>query len=487
VSIYLDYAATAPVEPRVAARIAEVLAMPPGNAASSHAGGRAAAALVEQARQQVAKLVGAGANDVLFTSGATESNNLAITGTARAALARGAKPHLVTLATEHKSVLEPVRALAAAGAAVSLLKPGPDGVLDPAVLAGALRPETCLVSLLHVNNETGVAQDIAALAAVCEARQVPLHIDAAQSAGKLPLDVRGLALLSFTAHKLGGPPGIGALYVAPAHRGRLQPQMLGGGHERGLRAGTLPVHQIAGFGLACEIAGARREAEALRITALRERLWQGLRDLPGVLRNGRPGVPGILNVTFAGLEGESLYEGLPELTLSTGSACSSQSGEPSYVLRALGRDTAQAQSSLRFSLGHGTTGQEIDAAIAAIRSVHVRMWEQLPARPAPAGAGWVSGEAGSEHLGTWVRLAARVAQGRVQEVRPQVYGCPHVAAACRLLAERLAGQPVAAPLAGTPEEWRQIVGAPVEKLGRMLIIEDALHDLSRSQPATGEP
>lgn len=486
-SIYLDYAATAPIEPLVAARMADVLAMPPGNPASGHAGGRAAARIVEQARQQVAALAGAAPGDVVFTSGATESNNLAITGTARAALARGATPHVVTLATEHKSVLEPVRALAAAGAAISILKPGSDGVLDPAVLAAALRPETCLVSLLHVNNETGVAQDIPALAAACAASQVPLHIDAAQSAGKLPLDMRGLALLSFTAHKLGGPQGVGALVVAPAHRGRLLPQMLGGGHERGLRAGTLPVHQIAGFGLACEIAGARREAEALRVTALRERLWQGLATLPGVLRNGRPGAPGILNVTFAGLEGESLQEGLPELTLSTGSACSSQSGEPSYVLRALGRDTGQAQASLRFSLGTGTTESQIDAAIAAVRRVHGGLWGQLPAREPPAGEGWISGEAGSEHLGTWVRFSARVAQGRVREIHLQVYGCPHVTAACRLLAARLEGQPLATPMPGTPAEWRQTVGAPVEKLGRMLIIEDALHALLRSAPTTGDP
>src|SRR5690606_7103739 len=289
--VYLDYAATAPVLPEVAARMAEVLAMGLGNAASDHAAGRAARELVEAARAEVAALAGCDPADIVFTSGATESNNLAIVGTARAAMARGARPHLVSLATEHKSVLEPLRMLAAEGCALTLLKPDADGVLPADVLAAAIRPETCLVTLLHVNNETGVAQDIPALAAVCAGRGVPLHVDAAQSAGKLPLTARDIALLSFTAHKLGGPQGIGALYVAPAHRGRLKPRMLGGGHERGLRAGTLATHQIAGFGLACRLAAARREREAARLTALRERLWQGLADLPGVLRNGRPGAP----------------------------------------------------------------------------------------------------------------------------------------------------------------------------------------------------
>ncbi len=254
--------------------MAEVLAMPPGNAAANHVAGRAMQCLVDTARSQVAALIGADAADIVFTSGATEANNLAITGTARAALARGGRPHVITLATEHKSVLEPVKALQSQGVAVTILKPDASGLLAAAVLAAAIRPETCLVSLLHVNNETGVAQDLDALRRVCAARQVPLHIDASQSAGKLPLEVEGLALLSFTAHKLGGPQGIGALYVASAHRGRMQAQLLGGGHERGLRAGTLATHQIVGFGQACELAAQRREAEAARLAGLRQRLWQ---------------------------------------------------------------------------------------------------------------------------------------------------------------------------------------------------------------------
>ena len=479
--VYLDYAATCPVQPRVAEHMAEVLAMRLGNPSANHAGGRAAQALVETARAQVAALVGADPADIMFTSGATESNNLAITGTARAVLAAGGRPHVVTLATEHKSVLEPVRALAAQGVATTILKPDRDGVLAPEVLAAALRPETCLVSLLHVNNETGVEQDVAALAAVCSAHGVPLHVDAAQSAGKLPIDISGMALLSFTAHKLGGPQGIGALWVSPSHRGHLAPQMLGGGHERGMRAGTLATHQIAGFGLACEIAATRRDSEAARLSALRERLWSGLADLPGVLRNGRPGAPHILNVSFPGVEGESLFSALPMLQLSTGSACSSHSGEPSYVLRALGRDSEQAQSSLRFSLGYGTTGADIDAALAAVRRVHAELWEVSPARPQDgggAGERWL-GEAGAERLGTWIRIALAVEGGTVCEVCIQVYGCPHTAAVCNLLEQRLRGRPVASLAPGTPEQWRASVGAPVEKLGRFLIIEDALTALHR--------
>jgi cysteine desulfurase len=476
--VYLDYAATAPMLPQVAARMAEVLAMPLGNASSNHAAGRAALQLIETARAQVAALVGADPADILFTSGATESNNLAITGTLRAALARTGKAHLVTLASEHKSVLEPVRA-AGAGAA-TLLRPDAQGLLDPAVLAAALRPETCLVSLLHVNNETGTAQDIPALASVCAQHGVPLHIDAAQSAGKLPVSVEGLAMLSFSAHKLAGPQGIGALYVSPSHRSRLAAQMLGSSHERGLRAGTLATHQIAGFGLACEIAAGKREAEAARLTGLRERLWQGLADLPGVLRNGRPGAPHILNISFPGIEGESLFMGLPGLAVSTGSACNSRSAEPSFVLRALGRDTEAAQSSLRFSLGHGTTPEDIDWAIAAVRGVHAELWNRSPGRPLPPSAGsgerWV-GEAGAERLGTWVRFTVHVENGLIRSGQVQYYGCPHTAAACNLLCERLRGRERAAPQAGTPQQWLESVHAPIEKLGRMLIIEDALNAL----------
>jgi len=489
-AIYLDYAATTPVDARVAQRMAEVLAIPLGNAASLHAAGLHALELVEKARAQLAALIGAAPGELVFTSGATESNNLAITGSARMALARGRKPHVITLATEHKSVLEPVRALQSQGVAVSILRPGADGLLDPATLAEALRDETVLVSLLHVNNETGVAQDLPALAAVCAARNVPLHVDASQSAGKLPLSTRGIALLSFTAHKLGGPQGIGALYVSPAHRGHLAPQMLGGGHERGLRAGTLPVHQIVGFGLAAELAAAALTTEPARVAALRERLWQGLRDLPGVLLNGHPTAraPHILNISFTGVEGESLYTALPELMLSTGSACSSRSGDASFVLRALGRDTEQAQSALRFSFGQGTNEAHIDRAIVAVRRAHEALWSQSPAQ-APSWEGGsladgqlLFGEAGALRLGAWIRFLVHAQAGVIRDARVQVYGCPHTIAASSHVRQQLAGRNLASPLPGTPEEWRVTVNAPVEKLGRMLIIEDALRAL---RPASG--
>jgi cysteine desulfurase len=397
--VYLDYAATAPVDARVAQRMGEVLAMRLGNAAANHSAGMQANALIEVARAQVAALIGASAADIAFTSGATESNNLAITGTVHAALARGKKLHVITLATEHKSVLEPVRALARHGVETTILRPDASGLLDAAALASAIRPDTCLVSLLHVNNETGVAQDIAALAAACAARNVPLHVDASQSAGKLPVSIANVALLSFTAHKLGGPQGIGALYVAPTHRGSIEAQMLGGGHERGLRAGTLATHQIAGLGLACELALREREADAARMALLRDRLWQGICDLPGVQLNGHATqrAPGILNVSFAGVEGESLFTGLPELIVSTGSACNSRSAEPSYVLRALGRDSQLAQSSLRFSLGRATTAADIDTAISALRSVHNGLRAMSPERPPPL-QGCLLGEAGAQRL-----------------------------------------------------------------------------------------
>ncbi|MGC4028712.1 MAG: cysteine desulfurase family protein [Steroidobacteraceae bacterium] len=482
-AVYLDYAATAPVEPRVAAYMAEVLARNLGNPAANHAAGRAALALIEEARADVAALVGADPRDITFTSGATEANNLAIEGTLRAAQRRQphADHHVVTLATEHKSVLEPVRRLARNGVWTTLLQPDREGRLAPDTLAAALTPQTRLVTLLHVNNETGVAQDLAALAESCAARRVPLHIDACQSAGKLPLDVAGLAMVAFTAHKLGGPQGIGALYVAPDHRGYLAPLMVGGGHERGLRAGTLATHQIAGFGMACRLARAALPEAARRMAALRERLWQGLGALPGVQLNGHPlrHAPHILNVSFAGVEGESLFRGLPGLALSTGSACNSASAEPSYVLRALGRDTQQAQASLRLSFGPRTTEAEIDAAIAQVAARYQHLRRLSPAQPPPQFAIGACGlrylgEAGAERLGTWVRLAAHVEGGFVKAASAQVYGCPDTVAACRLVCSRLTDQPISGPAVGTPEQWRTEVGAPVEKLGRMLIIEDAL-------------
>ncbi len=380
--IYLDYAATTPVDVRVAARIAECLTSEGvfGNPASLHGFGRAARARIEQAGEAVAALIGTEPADLVWTSGATESNNLAILGVARGARERGR--HIVTSRIEHKAVLDPCRQLQREGFQISYVDPDRDGLIDPAAVAAALRADTVLVSIMHANNEIGVLQDIATLGAECLARDIPLHVDAAQSVGKLPLDLRQLPvdLLSFTAHKIYGPKGIGALYVKRRRRAGLQPLLFGGGQQRGLRSGTLPVHQIAGFGAACELAAAESAAEAARIAALRDRLWTGIADLPRVRRNGHASrcVPGILNVSFPGVEGESLLAGLIELALSSSAACNSDSDEASYVLRALGCDTPTAQSSLRFSLGRFTTAAEIDIAISAVRREVLRLHAVAP-------------------------------------------------------------------------------------------------------------
>jgi cysteine desulfurase len=369
--IYLDYAATTPVDPRVAAAMNECLTQTGvfGNPASQHYYGRLARARVEMARAQVAGLIGVAAPQVIWTSGATESNNLAILGTARAAAKLG--KHIITARTEHKAVLDPCHRLEQEGFRVTYLTPDSDGLIDPAQVREAIGLDTVLVSIMHANNEIGVLQDIETIARHCREREVPLHVDAAQSAGKIEIDLARspVDLLSLTAHKLYGPKGIGALYVSPERRARLQPLMFGGGHERGLRSGTLAVHQIVGFGLACELCAGQHLEDARRIETLRTRLWQGLRGIEGALLNGHPTrrVTGILNVSFPGVEGESLLLGLPELALSTGSACNSDSDEPSYVLRALGRDTELAQSSLRFSLGRFSRGEDVDIALAAVR------------------------------------------------------------------------------------------------------------------------
>ncbi|HEY3731993.1 MAG TPA: aminotransferase class V-fold PLP-dependent enzyme [Steroidobacteraceae bacterium] len=368
--VYLDYAATSPVDARVAAAMAECLTRAGtfGNPSSMHLHGRRARARVESARAQAAALIHVPPQQLVWTSGATESNNLAILGTARAAVRRGR--HLVTVRTEHKSVIDSCHRLEHEGFRVTYLDTDGEGLLDPQQVRTALRDDTVLVSVMHANNEIGVLQDIEAIAAICRERGVPLHVDASQSAGKIAVDVErlGCELLSFTAHKIYGPKGIGALYVAQSRRAALQPLIFGGGHERGLRSGTLPVHQIVGFGVACELAMQSWQSDAVLCQRLRERLWSGLRGIDGALLNGHPTrrVPGILNVSFAGVEGESLLMGLTDLSVSTSSACNSDSDEPSYVLRALGRDSELAQSSLRFSVGRDSREQEVDLAIAAV-------------------------------------------------------------------------------------------------------------------------
>jgi len=380
--VYLDYAATTPVDARVVAVMTACLGIDGvfGNPASAHSFGRAAREAVEQAREQVARLIGASARQLVFTSGATESNNLAILGTARAAPGRSG--HLLTARTEHKAVLDPCRRLEQEGFRVSYLTPDRQGRIDPLQVRAALRSDTLLVSIMHANNEIGVVQPIEQIAEVCHERGVPLHVDAAQSAGKLEINLARSAvdLLSLTAHKLYGPKGVGALYVAPERRAALQPLLYGGGQERGLRSGTLAVHQIAGFGAACELSAAERIAEVARIEALRERLWQGLAALEGVLFNGHASerIAHILNVSFEGIEGESLLLGLTELALATGSACNSDSDEPSYVLIALGRSPELAQSALRLSLGRFSTERDVDVAVNAITREVRRLRRVVP-------------------------------------------------------------------------------------------------------------
>lgn len=368
--IELDYAATTPLDPRVWEAMQPFL-KPGGlhaNPASDHAGGRRAREAVEAARAEVAALIEAEPGEIVWTSGATESDNLAIKG----ALEFYGGKHVVTARTEHKAVLDTCRYLETRGVRVTYLSPGADGAVTPQQVLAALTPETALVSLMWVNNETGVVQDIPALAPALRERGVLFHVDAAQAAGKIPMDLRTVPvdLLSLSAHKVYGPKGIGALFVRKRPRARLAPQVHGGGHEQGMRSGTLAPHQIAGMGAAFRLAGEDLAGEAARIRQLRERLWSRLRVLPRVLLNGdgAPRVPGILNVSFAGVEGESLRASLPDLAVSSGAACSAATREPSYVLRALGRDDELANASLRFSLGRFTTAADIDAAAEQVVS-----------------------------------------------------------------------------------------------------------------------
>lgn len=368
--IYLDHAATTPLDPQVRDAMLPWLdaEMHFGNPASDHALGRRARAAVEQARRDVASLLGAGSDEIVWTSGATESNNLALKGALEFRGLQGA--HLVTSRIEHKAVLDTCRYLETLGVRVSYLTPGSDGIVSADQVVAALRPETLLVSLMWVNNETGAINPVGALAPRLRERGILFHVDAVQAAGKLAIDLAQtpIDLLSVSAHKLYGPKGIGALFVRKRPRARLAPQIHGGGHEQGMRSGTLATHQIVGFGAACRIAAAAMHEESPRLAALRERLWQALQPLPKIYLNGAASqrAPGILNVSFEGAEGESLRAMLPELMVSSGSACSSATREPSYVLRALGRDDELAGSSLRLSLGRYTTAGQVDAAARQI-------------------------------------------------------------------------------------------------------------------------
>jgi cysteine desulfurase len=372
IPIYMDYSATTPVDERVAEKMCSYLTRQGqfGNPASrSHEFGWKAEEAVEQARRDVAQLINANPKEIIWTSGATESDNLAIKGTAHFYQKKG--KHIVTLKTEHKAVLDSCRQLEREGYEVTYMDPEPNGLLDLEKFAAVLRDDTVLVSIMHVNNEIGVIQDIAAIGEICRDRKIVFHVDAAQSAGKIPIDTETLKvdLMSFSAHKIYGPKGIGALYVRRKPRVRLEAQMHGGGHERGLRSGTLATHQIVGMGEAFRIAREEMVEEEARVRTLRDRLWNALNDMEEVYLNGDMDqrVPGNLNVSFNFVEGESLIMALKDMAVSSGSACTSSSLEPSYVLRALGRNDELAHSSIRFTIGRFTTVDEIDYVADLLR------------------------------------------------------------------------------------------------------------------------
>jgi cysteine desulfurase len=368
----MDYSATTPVDGRVAQKMAECLTMEGnfGNAASrSHYYGWQAEKAIDTARDQVASLVGADSREIVWTSGATESDNLAIKGIAHFYHKRG--KHIITLKTEHKAVLDTCRQLEREGFEVTYLDPMANGLLDIEVFKAALREDTILVSIMHVNNEIGVIQDIQTIGDICRANKTFFHVDAAQSAGKVDIDLEALPvdLMSFSAHKIYGPKGMGALYVRRKPRVRIEAQMHGGGHERGMRSGTLATHQIVGMGEAFAIAEAEMKAENKKIELLRDRLLAGFTDMEEVVVNGdmENRIPGNLNISFNYVEGESLMMAISDIAVSSGSACTSASLEPSYVLRALGLSDELAHSSIRFTIGRYTTEENVDEAIGLVR------------------------------------------------------------------------------------------------------------------------
>lgn len=383
--IYLDYAATTPVDERVAKKMMEYMTKDGvfGNPASrSHKFGWEAEEAVDVARNQIADLIGADAREIVFTSGATESDNLAIKGAAHFYQTKG--KHIITVKTEHKAVLDTCRQLEREGFEVTYLEPETTGLVDIAKLEAAIRPDTILVSVMHVNNEIGVIQPIEEIGKICRAKKIIFHVDATQSVGKIPVDVQTLNvdLMSFSSHKLYGPKGIGGLYVCRKPRVRLEAIIHGGGHERGMRSGTLPVHQIVGMGEAYRIAKEEMATEMPRIKALRDRLFNGFKDMEEVYVNGTmeagKRVDSNLNISFNFVEGESMMMSLKDIAVSSGSACTSASLEPSYVLRALGLNDELAHSSIRFSIGRWTTEEEIDHTIEIVKKAVTKLRELSP-------------------------------------------------------------------------------------------------------------
>jgi cysteine desulfurase len=379
--IYLDYSATTPVDPRVAAKMIPYLTEQFGNPASrSHAFGWESEKAVEEAREEVARLVNCDPKEIVWTSGATESINLALKGAANFYKDKG--KHLVTIKTEHKATLDTMRELERAGFEVTYLDVGSDGLVDLERFKAALRPDTTVASVVYVNNEIGVIQDVPALGEICRARGIIFHVDSAQATGKIAIDLSALKvdLMSFSAHKTYGPKGVGALFVRRKPRVRIEAQMHGGGHERGMRSGTLPTHQIVGMGEAFRLARLEMAADNERIRMLRDRLWKGLSEIEEVYLNGSSErrVAHNLNVSFNFVEGESLIMAIKDVAVSSGSACTSASLEPSYVLRALGRSDELAHSSIRFTVGRFTTTEEIDYAVELVKRKIAKLRELSP-------------------------------------------------------------------------------------------------------------
>jgi len=381
--IYLDYSATTPVDPRVAEKMCDCLTLDGtfGNPASrSHDFGWNAEKLVDQARVDIAALINANPKEIVFTSGATESNNLAIKGAAHFYHKKG--KHIITVKTEHKAVLDTCRQLEREGYEVTYMDPEPNGLLDLEKFKAAIRDDTIIASIMHVNNEIGVIQDIAAIGEICRENKVVFHVDGAQSAGKVPIDLETMKvdLMSFSAHKIYGPKGIGALFVRRKPRIRLEAQMHGGGHERGMRSGTLPTHQIVGMGEAFRIAREEMQADNDKLLRLRNKLWDGLKDMEEVYLNGdlEQRIAGNLNISFNFVEGESLIMALSDMAVSSGSACTSASLEPSYVLRALGREDELAHSSIRFTFGRFSTEEEVDYVLSKVKEQVERLRDLSP-------------------------------------------------------------------------------------------------------------
>ena len=477
--IYMDYAASTPVDPRVAGRMSELLAAGPhANPSAQHAQGIEAGNLVAEAAAQVGALVGLSGEEVIFTSGATESIGLGVIGAARYRSRQGR--HVITGLSEHPAGLKSCLALQNEGFEVTCLEPDSRGVITVGALRSALRPDTVLVSLMHVNNEIGVVQDVAEFGRVCAAHGAWLHVDAAQSAGKLPLNMRRqrIDLLSLTAHKMYGPKGAGALCINRERIPRIEPLLFGGGQQRSLRPGTLPTHQVAGLAAACEIAGGDMEEESRRIGALRERLWQGLRAAGDVVQNGAGAemAPGILSVSTRDVEGGSLVDALEGVVFSLGSACSRTQDEPSAILRCLGRSPLLAGSTVRFSLGRFSTEREVDQASEIFGRAVASLRALSDQRPALAGGpGCISrGEAGRRSAGDWIRLEARWDGDDAIETAFRVLGPPILAAAARHGAEALksSGRRLAV------DEWalslNEELKPPAEARSLLLCARDAL-------------